>query len=88
MLPLDDRLAERFDASLRPNPLAGMKKFTYGPGVTGIGEAAVLNTHNVPFTITADVELATLVAKACLLRLAASFGLVALCEGRQAHLLL
>ena len=29
VLPLDDRMAERFDASLRPNPLAGLKKFTY-----------------------------------------------------------
>jgi arylsulfatase len=37
--------------------LAGLKKFSYGPGVTGISEAAVLNTHNVPFTITADVEI-------------------------------
>jgi organic radical activating enzyme len=26
-------------------------------GVTGISESAVLNTHNVPFTITADVEV-------------------------------
>ena len=38
VLPLDDRMAERFDASLRPNPLAGLKKFTYGPGVANISE--------------------------------------------------
>ena len=57
VLPLDDRLAERFDTSLRPNPLAGMKKCTYGPGVTGISEAAVLNTHGVPFSVTAEVEV-------------------------------
>jgi len=57
VLPLDDRLAERFDTSLRPNPLAGLKKFTYGPGVTGISEAAVLNTHGVPFSVTAEVEV-------------------------------
>ena len=57
VLPLDDRLAERFDTTLRPNPLAGVK-FTYGPGVTGIGEGAFLNTHGVPFTITANVEIA------------------------------
>jgi arylsulfatase len=43
VLPLDDRLSERFDTTLRPNPLAGLKSFTYGPGVTGIGEASVLN---------------------------------------------
>jgi len=57
VLPLDDRLAERFDVSLRPNPLAGLKKFTYGPGVTGISEAAVLNTKGVPFSVTAEVEV-------------------------------
>jgi arylsulfatase A-like enzyme len=57
VLPLDDRLAERFDITLRPNPLAGLKKFTYGPGVTGIGEGTALNTHMVPFTITAEVEV-------------------------------
>lgn len=31
VLPLDDRMAERFDAALRPNPLAGMTSFSYGP---------------------------------------------------------
>ena len=57
VLPLDDRLSERFDASLRPNPLAGLKRFTYGPGVSGISESAVLNTHGVPFSVTAEVEV-------------------------------
>ncbi|MFZ2087279.1 MAG: arylsulfatase [Desulfobaccales bacterium] len=57
VLPLDDRMAERFDLTLRPNPLAGLKKVTYGPGVTGLNEAAVLNTHAVPFSITAEVEV-------------------------------
>jgi arylsulfatase len=37
--------------------LAGLKKITYGPGVTGISEAAAPNTHGVPFTITADIEV-------------------------------
>jgi arylsulfatase len=57
VLPLDDRMAERFDLTLRPNPLAGLKKVTYGPGVTGLNEAAVLNTHGVPFSVTAEVEV-------------------------------
>lgn len=55
MLPLDDRLSERFDMTPRPNPLAGLKKFTYGPGVTGLSESVVPNTHNLPFSVTADV---------------------------------
>ncbi|MCU0790109.1 MAG: sulfatase-like hydrolase/transferase, partial [Nitratireductor sp.] len=55
VLPLDDRLSERFDINLRPNPLAGRKSFTYGPGVTGISESTVLNTHMVPFTVSAEI---------------------------------
>jgi arylsulfatase len=57
VLPLDDRMAERFAAGLRPNPLAGVKKFSYGPGVTGLSESAVLDTHAVPFSVTAEVEV-------------------------------
>jgi arylsulfatase len=57
VLPLDDRMSERFDATLRPNPLAGLKRFVYGPGVTNVSESATLNTHAVPFSVTADVEV-------------------------------
>ena len=57
--PLDDRFAQRFDQSLRPNALAGLTRFTYGPGVGYIGENSFINTHNVPFSITAEVEAET-----------------------------
>jgi arylsulfatase len=57
--PLDDRFAQRFDMSLRPNALAGLKSFTYGPGVGYINPNSAPNTHNVPFSITAEVESAT-----------------------------
>jgi arylsulfatase A-like enzyme len=57
--PLDDRFAQRFDHSLRPNALAGRKSFTYGPGVAYINPSATINTHNVPFSITAEVEAET-----------------------------
>jgi arylsulfatase len=56
VFPLDDRFAERFDTSLRPNAVAGLKSFTYGPGVGYINESSMLNTHNVPFSVTAQVE--------------------------------
>ena len=72
VLPLDDRMSERFDASLRPNPLFGLKKFTYGPGVTGISEAAVLNTHNVPSPLPPMWSSAKAAQTACSPRLAAS----------------
>ncbi len=54
--PLDDRFAQRFDTSLRPNALAGLKSFTYGPGVGYINESSMMSTHNVPFSVTAEVE--------------------------------
>ena len=56
VLPLDDRMSERFDASLRPNPLAGRKSFSYGRGATNVSKSATLNTHGVPFRVTAEVE--------------------------------
>ena len=54
--PLDDRFAQRFDTSLRPNALAGLTSFTYGRGVGFINESSTISTHNVPFSITAEVE--------------------------------
>jgi arylsulfatase len=56
VLPLDDRSAARFDQTLRPNALAGVTSFTYGPGVAYINENATLNTHGVAFSITAEVD--------------------------------
>jgi len=56
--PLDDRFAERFDTRLRPNALAGLSSFTYGPGVGYVNESSLLNTHGVPFSVTAEVESA------------------------------
>jgi arylsulfatase len=59
VLPLDDRFTQRLDLSLRPNAMAELSSFTYGPGVSYINENSFLNTHNVPFSITAEVDSAT-----------------------------
>ena len=56
VFPLDDRMTARFDLALRPNALTGLKSFSYGPGVNYIAESATLNTHAVPFSITAEVD--------------------------------
>jgi arylsulfatase len=56
VFPLDHRFAQRFDTSLRPNALAGLKSFTYGAGVGYINDSSMMSTHNVPFSITAEVE--------------------------------
>jgi arylsulfatase len=57
--PLDDRMAARFDMRNRPNALAGLKSFTYGPGVGYINPNSAPNTHNVPFSIAAEIESST-----------------------------
>src|SRR5262245_24970307 len=55
--PLDDRFAQRLAASGHPNPLAGLKSYTYGPGVAYIGPNATITTNSVPFSITAEIEV-------------------------------
>lgn len=55
VFPLDDRMAGRFDQTNRPNALAGVTSFTYGAGVNYIQESAAINTHNVAFSITAEI---------------------------------
>jgi len=55
VFPLDDRMAGRFDLSNRPNPLAGLTSFSYGPGVGYVQESAAVNTHR-GFSITAELE--------------------------------
>lgn len=56
VFPLDDRMAGRFDQTNRPNALAGLKSFTYGAGVNYIQESAAINTHNVAFSVTAEID--------------------------------
>ena len=56
VFPLDDRMAGRFDQTNRPNALAGLTTFRYGPGVGFIQESAAINTHNVAFSITAELD--------------------------------
>jgi len=59
VFPLDDRFAQRVDPTQRPNPLTGLTTFTYRQGVGFIGPNATLSTHNVPFSITAEVDAGT-----------------------------
>jgi arylsulfatase A-like enzyme len=58
VFPLDDRMAERFDTTLRPNPLAGKTTMVYGPGSDNISESGILNMKGVPFDVIADIESA------------------------------
>jgi arylsulfatase A-like enzyme len=57
VLPLDDRLAERFDVNTRPSPATGRTTFTYYPGVASIPEGSAPSLKNRSFRITANVEI-------------------------------
>lgn len=59
VLPLDDRVFERFDAAAvgRPDLMEGRTSLTVYPGMKGISENVFLNIKNTSLTITADVEM-------------------------------
>jgi arylsulfatase A-like enzyme len=57
VLPLDDRFAERADASLKPSYIRGKRRFVYLPGTVRIYEPAAPNTKNVDHTLAAEVEI-------------------------------
>ena len=57
VLPLDDRLAERFNAELagRPDLMRGRKSLTLVPGMTRLTEGSVLNVKNKSYNVTAEI---------------------------------
>jgi arylsulfatase A-like enzyme len=59
VLPIDDRVIERFDPAMagRPDLMAGRKSLTVYAGMTGMTENAFINVKNQSVTITADVEV-------------------------------
>ena len=60
VLPIDDRLLERSNASLvgRPTVMEGRTSVTLGPGMTGMGVDIFIDTRNKSYSITSDVEVA------------------------------
>jgi len=59
VLPLDDRVYERFNAAIagRPDLMGDRKSLTLYEGMTGIMENAFLNVKNRSHSITAEVEI-------------------------------
>lgn len=59
VLPLDDRLFERFIASMvgRPDLMEGRTSLTLHEGMTGMMDNVFLNMKNRSHTITADLEI-------------------------------
>jgi len=59
VLPLDDRLGERFNSELagRPDLMGKRKSLTLVPGMTRLTEGSVLNVKNKSYNVTAEVVI-------------------------------
>ena len=59
VLPLDDRVYERFNATIagRPDLMGDRTSLTLYEGMTGMMENAFINVKNRSHTITAEVEI-------------------------------
>jgi arylsulfatase len=56
VLPLDDRFAERLDATLRPSLFAGRREIVLPPG-TRLPEGSAPKTSDVDLSLDVDVEI-------------------------------
>jgi arylsulfatase len=76
VLPLDDRLFERFNAAMvgRPDLMAGRTSLTVYQGMTGMSENVFINLKNKSHTITAEVEIPKKGANGVILAQAGRFG--------------
>jgi arylsulfatase len=74
VLPLDDRMAERVDVTIRPSLTRGRTKFTYYPGMRRIPEGTAPPTRNRSFSVTAEVEIPKGGATGVLATLGGRFG--------------
>ncbi len=76
VLPLDDRRAERFDASIagRPDLMGSRTSLTLGEGMTGITENAFINLKGRSHTVTAEIEVPSGGANGVIIAQAGRFG--------------
>lgn len=76
VLPIDDRLLERFDATLvgRPDIMAGRTSMTLSQGMVGMAENVFLNVKNKSSTVTAEVEIPAGKANGTLIAQGGRFG--------------
>ena len=76
VLPIDDRLFERFIPTMvgRPDLMAGRTSLTIYEGMTGMSENVFINTKNRSHAITAEVTIPKGGAKGVILSQAGRFG--------------
>jgi len=75
VLPIDDRLYERFNPALagRPDLMGSRTSLTLYDGMN-VAEMAGINTKNVTYTITADVDLSNATTDGVIISQAGRFG--------------
>jgi arylsulfatase len=76
VLPIDDRRAERLNATIagRPDLMGNRTSLTVYPGMTGMTENAFINVKNRSYTITAPVELKDANTSGVIIAQAGAFG--------------
>jgi arylsulfatase len=76
VLPIDDRIFERFNAALvgRPDLMGGRTSLTLGEGMTGMSENVFIDVKNHSKTITAEIEVPAGSANGVLLAQGGRFG--------------
>jgi len=76
VLPLDDRMLERLNASMvgRPDLMAGRESLTVFEGMIGMTENVFINTKNRSHSITAEVTIPKETANGVILAQAGRFG--------------
>jgi arylsulfatase len=76
VLPLDDRLTERFVAALvgRPDLMAGRTSLTVHQGMTGMSENVFIDVKNKSHTITAELDIPQKGANGVILAQGGRFG--------------
>jgi arylsulfatase len=76
VLPIDDRLLERFDAAAvdRPDVMGGRTSLTLGEGMIGMMENVFIDVKNRSKTITAELEIPEGGAKGVILAQGGRFG--------------
>ena len=76
VLPIDDRLFERINASMvgRPDLMGGRTSLTLHAGMKGMSENVFLDMKNRSFTITADIESPAAGASGVILAQGGRFG--------------
>jgi len=76
VLPLDDRLTERFIAGMvgRPDLMAGRTSLTVHEGMIGMSENVFINMKNRSHTITAEVQVPKQGASGAIMAQAGRFG--------------